>query len=112
MSGLFVRDQIDEARIHALERGGLRVRDVARTCSRSANACARIPGHRGGQSAEDTHDYLSSLRSGAAIRVAPTMGRDFGRIASRVPENNSAISMCYKKLRTCLADVLPVAGSA
>ena len=60
---LLVRDQVDEAGVDALERGGLRIGDVA------GDVLERVglrphPRDRGGESTEDTHDLISNSCSG------------------------------------------------
>ena len=60
-----VRDQIDEARVDALERGGLRVGDVAGDVFQREGLRAHA-GHRGGESAEDTHDIFSKFDPGGS----------------------------------------------
>jgi hypothetical protein len=59
LGGDVVGDQIDEARVHPLERGSLRVGDV----SRNVFECEGLRPHardRGRKCTEDTHDFFSN----------------------------------------------------
>ena len=71
LRGRIVRDEIEEARVLSLESGGLRVRDVAGDVFERERLCTKSR-HRGGESAEDTHDLPPSDRRRADAR---TFGR-------------------------------------
>ena len=82
-----VGDQIDKARVHPLERGGLRIGDVARDVFERERLRPH-PRDRGRECTEDTHDMISNC---AGPRPAP-----FGTaVASRVPTEKSVKSTCY-----------------
>ena len=81
---LIVGDQIDEARVHPLERGGLRIGDVAGDVFEREGLRPHAR-DRGGESTEDTHKL--QLRSQPARRRCDN-GRTFvAAVASPVPRD-------------------------